>query len=97
MLTHGNLTVNLRQVQAASEDGPLPDDVSFGLLPMFHIFGLNVVLGTALAVGGCVLLVGAGASFPAGAALGFACAVGCAVVWAAYSVTSRRMSAVPTE
>ena len=26
-----------------------------------------------------------------------ACAVGCAVVWAAYSVTSRRMSAVPTE
>ena len=30
-------------------------------------------------------------------ALGFACAVGCAVVWAVYSVTSKRMAAVPTE
>jgi len=57
MLTHGNLGVNLRQVEAASPEGPRPDDVSFGLLPMFHIFGLNVVLGTALSVGSCVLLV----------------------------------------
>ena len=56
-LTHGNLSVNLRQVAASSDEGPRPDDVAFGLLPMFHIFGLNVVLGTSLAAGGALLLV----------------------------------------
>lgn len=59
--------------------------------------GPRRIAGVGLGFGGCVLLVGAGASFPAGAAFGFACAVGCAVVWAVYSVTSKRMAAVPTE
>jgi len=31
--------------------------VVFGVLPMFHIFGLNVVLGLTLAEGACVVLV----------------------------------------
>lgn len=53
--------------------------------------------GVALGFAGCTLLVGAGASFPAGAFWGFACAIGCAVVWAVYSVTSKRMAAVPTD
>lgn len=53
--------------------------------------------GVALGFAGCALLVGVGASFPAGAFWGFACAVGCAVVWAVYSVTSKRMAAVPTD
>lgn len=57
MLSHGNLVVNLRQVAAASDDGPGPDDVSFGLLPMFHIFGLNVVLGVTLATGSSIVLI----------------------------------------
>ena len=57
MLTHGNLGVNLRQVEASAEDLMRADDVVFGLLPLFHIFGLNVVLGTALAVGASVLLI----------------------------------------
>ncbi|MBR0671732.1 aromatic amino acid exporter YddG [Neoroseomonas soli] len=65
------------------------------------ILGLHLgpqrLAGVGLGFAGCVLLVGAGASFPAGAAFGFACAVGCAVVWAVYSVTSKRMAAVPTE
>lgn len=55
------------------------------------------IAGVALGFAGCVLLVGAGASFPPGAAPGFAAAVGCAVVWSVYSVTSKRMAAVPTE
>ncbi len=55
------------------------------------------VIGAGLGFAGCALLVGAGASFPPGAAAGFAAAVGCAVVWAVYSVTSKRMAAVPTE
>ncbi len=56
-LTHGNLSINLRQVMASSDDGPRADDVAFGLLPMFHIFGLNVVLGTTIATGASVVLV----------------------------------------
>lgn len=65
------------------------------------ILGLHLgprrIAGVGLGFAGCVLLVGAGASFPAGAVFGFACALGCAVVWAVYSVTSKRMAAVPTE
>jgi drug/metabolite transporter (DMT)-like permease len=65
------------------------------------ILGLQLgprrLAGVGLGFAGCAVLVGAGASFPAGAELGFACAVGCAVVWAVYSVTSKRMAAVPTD
>ena len=45
MLTHGNLLANLEQVQASAGRRRGPDDVVFGVLPLFHIFGLNVVLG----------------------------------------------------
>lgn len=57
MLTHGNLYTNIRQVLAAEDEVQLPTDVVFGLLPMFHIFGLNVVLGVSLFAGASVLLV----------------------------------------
>ncbi|HNB94567.1 MAG: long-chain fatty acid--CoA ligase [Acidimicrobiia bacterium] len=57
MLTHANLLANIRQVLAADERVQEPTDVVFGLLPMFHIFGLNVMLGVAMAVGASVLLV----------------------------------------
>ena len=56
MLSHGNLLANIDQVIALRGEGD-PDDVGFGVLPMFHIFGLNVVLGTALRAGASVLLV----------------------------------------
>lgn len=55
MLTHGNLLANIDQVQR----GPrpiLPTDVALGVLPLFHIFGLNVVLGVTLSAGGTVVL-----------------------------------------
>lgn len=57
MLTHGNLLTNLEQCQAhpgRKQDGA---DVVFGVLPLFHIFGLNVVLGLSLMAGATVLLV----------------------------------------
>lgn len=57
MLTHGNLYMNLRQILASDDRVQEADDVVFGLLPMFHIFGLNVVLGLSLMVGARVLLV----------------------------------------
>jgi len=56
MLSHGNLLTNIEQVTGLRGGGD-PTDVGFGVLPMFHIFGLNVVLGTALYAGASVLLV----------------------------------------
>jgi drug/metabolite transporter (DMT)-like permease len=55
--------------------------------------------GVGLGFAGCALLVGPGAAFPPEAMAGFAAALGCAVVWAVYSVTSgtRRLAGVPTE
>jgi len=56
MLTHGNLMANLDQ--SLSADGHIDrDDVIFGVLPLFHIFGLNVVIGLGLRVGATLLLV----------------------------------------
>jgi long-chain acyl-CoA synthetase len=57
MLGHGNLLANLEQLQAVPEIARRPDDVGFGLLPMFHIFGLNVVLGGTLVAGASIVLV----------------------------------------
>jgi len=55
VLTHNNLFTNIRQANVAEHIGPT--DVTYGVLPLFHIFGLNVLLGTTLAGGGCVVLV----------------------------------------
>ena len=57
MLTHGNLMANLEQLQANPHRQQTAADVSFGVLPFFHIFGLNVVLDMALHTGGTVLAV----------------------------------------
>lgn len=57
MLSHGNLLANLRQLQAHPGRALTSDDVVLGVLPLFHIFGLNVVLGDALNAGASVLLV----------------------------------------
>lgn len=57
MLTHGNLRSNIDQAQAQAGREVLASDVAFGVLPMFHIFGLNVVLALTLAAGGSVVLV----------------------------------------
>jgi long-chain acyl-CoA synthetase len=55
MLSHGNLWANLRQT--GRQSGSRPDDVVLGVLPLFHIFGLHVVLGTTLHAGGRVVLI----------------------------------------
>jgi len=57
MLTHGNLRSNIDQVQSHPGRRVTPDDALLGVLPLFHIFGLNVVLGLALAAGARVVLV----------------------------------------
>jgi long-chain acyl-CoA synthetase len=56
MLTHGNLFANVQQSLTA--DGHIDEsDVIYGVLPLSHIFGLNVVLGLGLYVGATILLV----------------------------------------
>jgi len=55
ILTHGNLLANIDQTNTA--DRITPADVVFGVLPSFHIFGLNVVIGLTLAVGASVVLI----------------------------------------
>ncbi len=57
MLTHNNLLSNIEQAQSQRGQEVLPSDVALGVLPMFHIFGLNVVLGIALHAGASVVLV----------------------------------------
>lgn len=55
VLTHGNLLSNISQSQESEHI--TRTDVIFGVLPMFHIFGLNVMLCTSLAGGASVVLV----------------------------------------
>ena len=56
MLTHGNLLANLEQARSTASR-IVADDVVYGVLPLYHIFGLNVVLGASLAAGASVVLV----------------------------------------
>ncbi len=56
MLSHANLLTNVQQGVSA-RDHTHEGDVVYGVLPLFHIFGLNVVLGVSFTVGATVLLV----------------------------------------
>jgi long-chain acyl-CoA synthetase len=57
MLTHGNLASNIRQVLDHPGLALNADDVSLGALPLFHVFGLNAVLGIGLAAGASTVLL----------------------------------------
>lgn len=57
MLTHGNLGSNIDQALAHPTLRVAGDDVALGVLPLFHSYGLNAVLGLALATGGAIVLV----------------------------------------
>ncbi|MCW2752006.1 MAG: AMP-dependent synthetase [Aeromicrobium sp.] len=57
MLTHRALIANTEQIARLDPPAVTSDDVCLGLLPMFHIYGLNCVLGQAVKQGARVLLV----------------------------------------
>ncbi len=57
MLTHGSLRANLEQAQRHPGRAVHVDDIVLGVLPLFHIFGLNVVLGLTLYAGASVVLI----------------------------------------
>ncbi len=53
MLTHANLVANLAQVMASE---PISErDTLIGILPLFHIFGMTVVMNFGLAMGATIV------------------------------------------
>lgn len=48
MLTHRALLANIAQVAEVRPKMIQPNDVVFGVLPLFHVYGLNAVLGQVL-------------------------------------------------
>ncbi|MEU4190706.1 AMP-binding protein [Kribbella sp. NPDC026611] len=51
MLSHQALRANVKNLSDLGEDRMGPEDVVLSVLPMFHAFGLNAVLGWAVATG----------------------------------------------
>lgn len=87
MLSHGNLASNIQQSNSA--DGHVDaDDVIYGVLPLFHIFGLNVVVGVGLSAGAAIVLA---TRFEPSAAVtsirdhGVTVVPGAPAIWAAFS------------
>lgn len=57
MLSHRALAANIEQAAAVEPPLVMPDDVVLGLLPMFHIYGLNAVLGFAVRAKARIVMV----------------------------------------
>ncbi len=58
MLTHGALRANIEMLLALSDPpAVVHEDVVLVVLPMFHVYGLNTVLGLAVAAGATCILV----------------------------------------
>ncbi|MFC5176698.1 class I adenylate-forming enzyme family protein [Nocardioides taihuensis] len=57
MLTHRALLANLDQVARVEPAMLREDDVVLGVLPLFHVYGLNAVLGPVLRHGATLVLV----------------------------------------
>jgi long-chain acyl-CoA synthetase len=58
MLSHSNLLTNVFQYLAPGERSTYtPDEILLCLLPLYHIYGLNVVLNPALIVGATLVLM----------------------------------------
>ncbi len=82
VLTHRSMLANLEQMRQR-EGMASADDVGILLIPAFHVFGLNGVLGIDLFVGAATVLVD---RFDAAAALGLIREAGVTVVAAVPSV-----------
>lgn len=57
MLTHRALVANIEQVAAIDPPAITPDDVVLGVLPLFHIYGLNCILSQTVRQGCRLVLV----------------------------------------
>lgn len=56
-LSHRALLANIEQIASLKNLPVGPDDVVLGLLPLFHVYGLNAILGQAVRQGASVVLV----------------------------------------
>jgi long-chain acyl-CoA synthetase len=56
MVSHRALLANIEQGAATAVDAMRQDDVVLGVLPLFHVFGLNAVLGQVLRQGARLVL-----------------------------------------
>ena len=57
MLSHYNLVANVFQYLGPGAIELRPDDVTLCPLPLYHIYGLNVILNPSLIIGGTLVLV----------------------------------------
>ena len=57
LLTHRNLSVNVQQMDAWFTQAVYGEEVSLGVLPLFHVFGMTVAMNWTLAVAGTLVLV----------------------------------------
>ena len=57
MLSHSNLIANVFQFIGPNASEMSPDDVALCFLPLYHIYGLNVVLNPLLTLGATILLM----------------------------------------
>ena len=59
MLTHFNLTSNVQQMVKRREAAtPTDEDVILVHLPLFHIYGMNILMNASLAVGAAQVMMG---------------------------------------
>ncbi len=59
MLTHFNLTSNVQQMVKRKEAAtPTEEDVILVHLPLFHIYGMNILMNASLAVGATQVMMG---------------------------------------
>jgi long-chain acyl-CoA synthetase len=56
MLTHRALAANVKNLSGLGPDRMGPEDVVLGILPMFHAFGLNAVLGWTVSTGAALVI-----------------------------------------
>jgi len=56
VLTHGSLLANIEQMELRVGSATTSDDVALLVIPPFHIFGLNAVIGVQLFVGGATVI-----------------------------------------
>ena len=57
MLSHFNIVANLFQLLGPNSSAFVPDDVMLCFLPLYHIYGLNVLLNPALTLGATLVLI----------------------------------------
>lgn len=57
MLSHFNLVANVYQLLGPGGTGFVTDDVMLCFLPLYHIYGLNVVLNPGLTLGATIVLM----------------------------------------